>query len=200
MGGESFVLPNLHQYVYVASSFANEVRITTNGSLITREKLLRFKKLGLTGINISVASIKKYKEITNSKYDWPFILDKIKIAQEIFPDTARINMALCKENMFGEIKEMIHFFVSEMKLNVTICEDVLETYKALDDTEGKLGAKIVEDSGYGLVFLEHEGKRFGYYSHKDNYKNTDFILSPIGHFIAWNEYCQKVGLNYDNKD
>ena len=188
MGGESTLLKNLPEYISIGSHCSCETRLTTNGSLLTEKTLKEYKDAGLTGINISIGTLEKYAEVTGSNVD---ILPKVALAQKFLP--VRINIPLCKENMEGEIKELVGLFLS-MGLSVTICEDILGTHKALHETENILGAKIVEDTGHGLVFLERDGKRFGYYTHKDNYKNTDLVITPLGTWNNWDGYCDAVGL------
>jgi molybdenum cofactor biosynthesis enzyme MoaA len=196
MGGESTLLYNLSDYIKVGSKYSKEVRLTTNGSMINEDNLNEWRDSGLTGINISIASIKKYKEITGG-LNIEEIFKKILMTKNVFPDL-RINIALCKENYFEEIKEMIDLFVDKMNINVTICEDVLKTFSCVDNFKEKLNSDFVEDTGYGLIFLSYNGKKFGYYTHEDNYKNTDLIISPYGTDIAWDGYCKKVGLNYES--
>ena len=90
----------------------------------------------------------------------------------------------------------VDFFLGELNLNVTICEDIHETYSFVKTPE-KMESKLIEDTGYGLLFFNHlpTGKTFGYYHHSDNYKNTDLILSPLGDFIAWDKFCEAIGYN-----
>lgn len=197
MGGESTMLPNLHEYIEVVSRVSPFVRLTTNGYLLTNNTLLEYKESGLTGINVSVASLAHYQEVTQGPLDSYGIRNRINLCKEHFPNQTRINIALCKENMSGEIKDLIHYFLCDVGVNVTICEDILATYSLVNNPE-KMGARFVEDTGYGLLFFEHEGRRFGYYHHSDNYKNTDLIVSPLGNYIAWDKFCEDVGINYEN--
>lgn len=194
MGGESTLLfEGLYPYIRVGSKYAKEIRLTTNGSLLSAYLLKEYKKVGLTGLNISIATLKHYKETTKGVSP-SLILKTVEMAKEVFPNL-RINIALCEENMSGEIKELLDLFIDKMNLNVTICEDILKTYSCVDDFKGKLNSEFIENTGYGLIFLSYKGKRFGYYTHDDNYKDEDLIISPYGVDVSWTGFCEKVGMN-----
>jgi MoaA/NifB/PqqE/SkfB family radical SAM enzyme len=197
MGGESTLLKNLSEYIKIGSDYAKQVRLTTHGGNLTHEYLEMYRKSGLTGINISIATLKHYREVTGSRMDSDAILNKIRLAYFFFPNNIRINIPLCRENLDGEIADLIYLFLHKMEVGVTICEDVIATY-SLYDTPEKMGATFVKDIGYGLTFFDCEGKQFGYYSHSDNYKNTDLVVTPLGTYVAWDGYCEAVGINHEN--
>lgn len=194
MGGESTLLENLPLYIAAGAVVSKETRLTTNGKLLTEDKLKCFKSVGLTGVNISVATLDKYEETTRGGVTKEEILGKIEMTQKVFPNM-RINIALCKENIDGEIRRLINRFLS-MGINITICEDIHETFSIIETSE-LMDADLVEDTGLGLVFFKHRltGKKFGYYHHADNYKNTDLIVSPLGVFVDWDKFCESVGYN-----
>lgn len=198
MGGESTLLGyDLAQYISIANCLSSQVRLTTNGRLLTVPLMEFYKEAGLKGINISVATLDKYQETTGSDITNLEILNIIRQARKIFP-SLRINIALCKANINGEIKKLIGMFLG-LGINITICEDILETFSFVNCPE-KMDAELVEDTGFGLLFFRHKptGMKFGYYHHADNYKNTDLIVSPIGTFIAWDEFCKKVGYHVED--
>jgi len=197
MGGEASLLDNLCEYISVGSFYSNEVRLTTNGVLLDRQRLEAYKSAGLTGINISIASLEKYGEITGNKLETKEIIKTIELSRFYFPNL-RINIALCKENMEGEIKRLVERFVYQMQLNITLCESINAEYSCLQNPKELLDSQIVEDTGYGLIFLEHRGLRYGYYSHKDNYKHTDLVVSPLGTWTNWDGYCHAVGIRKTN--
>jgi hypothetical protein len=58
--------------------------------------------------------------------------------------------------------------------------------------------KLEYGSGDGLVFLECKKKRFGYYSHKDCYRNTDLIITPLSIWTNWDHYYNAIGNNQLN--
>jgi len=194
MGGESTLLTNLVKYINIGSKYAKEVRLTTNGALLSPMLLKEYKEAGLTGLNISIATLEKYSETTRGGISSDSIINVVNIAKEFFPNL-RINIALCEENFNNEIKNLIDLFVTKMSLNVTICEDILKTYTCVDKFEELLDSSFVENTGHGLLFLKHKDKLFGYYTHDDNYKDEDLIISPYGIDVSWTGFCEKVGLN-----
>lgn len=206
MGGESTLVEYLYEYIILADYAATNVRLTTNGALLTPELLKSYKKYGLTGITISVPSLSRYNQATGSGKDENFILEKIALARKYIPDT-RINIPLCKDNCEAfeyegpELPSLIAYFVGHLGLNITICEDINGKYKLL--RQGRNGAwsvdknvmgdvRVVENTGTGLFILEYKNKRFGYYAHSKDYNDTDLIISPVGAFISWQDYLEKV--------
>jgi hypothetical protein len=90
---------------------------------------------------------------------------------------------------------MLKLFVEDYNFNVTICEDIKGTYSLIDAFD-KIGARIKEEPDYGLIFLDYNGKQIGYYTHRNSsYNETDLVVTPLGTFINWDEYCEAVGLN-----
>jgi len=195
MGGESTLLPDLSSYIRTSKRASKRVRLTTNGSLLDKDIMLLWKSCGLEGINISIAVISGYSELTGTYPNSIVrIIKKLREAEEIFGvENIRINIPLCKENM-GEgqgVRWIVDFFKEE---NITICEDILGTYSLLDRFE-EFGFKELKKTNYGLIFLEYRGRRIGYYTHKDgNYNETDLVVSPLGTFINWGGYCEAVGI------
>jgi len=94
---------------------------------------------------------------------------------------------------------LLRYFIGVLGLNVTICEDIHETYSLIHTTK-LMESELIEDTGNGLLFFKHlpSGKKFGYYHHADNYKNTDLIISPLGTFVAWDKFCEAIGYNNEN--
>jgi molybdenum cofactor biosynthesis enzyme MoaA len=197
MGGESTLLKDLDEYIKIGNAYSQQVRLTTHGGNLTHESLRAYEKAGLTGVNISVPTLERYKEVTGSRLVWADVIWQILLAKAYFPNNIRVNIPLCKENVDREIKDLIEFFLHNIEVEVTICEDVVATY-SLYNTPEKMGATFVKDTGYGLTFFDCKGKQFGYYSHSDNYKNTDLVVTPLGTYIAWDEYCEAVGINHEN--
>ena len=196
MGGESTLLPNLTDYISIGSVMTKGgVRLTTNGNLLTSNLLNDYESAGLTGINVSIASLIQYQSLTGSKLSTTELFSILEMTKKVFP-SLRINIALCEENLGNrnEIKPLLEIFLSRMDLNVTICEDVFGTYSLVDNPD-RMASELIEDTGYGLLFFRHRpsGKRFGYYHHSDNYKNTDLIVSPLGIYSGWDKFCEDVG-------
>jgi molybdenum cofactor biosynthesis enzyme MoaA len=199
MGGESTLLDNLQDYISWADYYCKQIRLTTNGALLIDKKLYLYKLGGLNGVNISIPSFLFYKQLTGSTYNIGYILDKIELAESIVGGT-RVNIPLCGINIDGELERMLGFLLDKRRYNVTICEDLHGTHslikgKTIDKTANALNSIFDGDSGYGLLYFrrKNSGVRFGYYTHKDNYKETDLIISPVGIFNKWDDYCEKVG-------
>lgn len=198
MGGESTLLPNLEEYVKIGSLYAKQVRLTTNGKLMYRGFAKKLRDIGLTGINISIATIsdRLYKEIHGTDVSIRSMLAMIDEVSEVI-DT-RINIPLCEENCgndFEHLREMLDLFVIDGQLNVTMCEDIKGTYSAYDKFE-KIGCTVKEVTDYGLILLDYHGKQIGYYTHRNNsYNDTDLVITPLGTFINWDGYCEAVGMN-----
>jgi hypothetical protein len=174
-----------------------QTRLTTNGSLLTREKLEHWKTHGLDGVNVSIPLVGAgFQELTNSLVSSIVITDNVKLVKEVFgAENARINIPLCKQNMEGNVlEELLWLFLFILNVKVTICEDVLCSYTIMDKLPS-LGLKLIKDTGHGLMMLDFHGKELGCYSHKDNYKEDDLIVSPVGVFPSWDGYCQAVGVN-----
>lgn len=196
MGGESTLLPNLSEYVKIGSLYAKETRLTTNGKLLTEKLINKLVINGLTGINISIATInpEQYKIIHGTDCN---IDDLIYLIDEQQTDY-RINIPLCQENCdndFYHLKDMLELFVAEGRINVTMCEDIKGTY-SLYNRFNEIGCEVIEETDYGLIFLNYKGNRIGYYTHRNSsYNDTDLVITPLGTFINWDGYCEAVGMN-----
>lgn len=198
MGGESTLLPNLNEYIKIGSLYAKQTRLTTNGKLLTNESIAQYKAAGLDGINISISTLNEvlYKKIHGTDLDISELYNVIYDNQKNID--FRINIPLCKENCeddYHRLADVIEYFVATLGLNVTMCEDIKGTFSLFDNFD-KIGAKVVEETNYGLIFLELYGKRIGYYTHRNSsYNDTDLVVTPLGTFINWDDYCKEVGMN-----
>lgn len=198
MGGEATLLPNLEEYIDCGHDAVpvGDVRLTTNGFLLTRDKLELWKNRGLTGVNISVPVMKDgvYQHITGSPMTPNELLHIINECKRVFGNhQVRINIPLCRQNtMSEELDKMLMLFLHIMDVKVTLCDDLFGTHSILNSL-GSFGLKKIKDTGFGLVMLDYAGQELGYYCHKDNYKGTDLIVSPVGTFVGWDDYCKAVG-------
>lgn len=196
MGGESTLLPNLEEYIKIGSIFSKQTRLTTNGKLLTPEKVVQYKQCGLNGINISIAVLNpsKYKQVHGTDCD----VDDLIYLVDCGTIDYRINIPLCKENMENdckELKKMLDLFVREGHVNVTMCEDIKSSYSLYENFD-KIDVKVIEETNYGLILLEYHGQKIGYYTHRNSvYNETDLVVTPLGTFINWSSYCDAVGFN-----
>jgi len=203
MGGESTLLPNLTEYIKIGSLHSRQTRqtrLTTNGKLLNKQSMLEYKAAGLDGINISIAAfnVNMYKTIHGTDCDLTTLLYTIYNNRDKID--FRINIPLCKENCdnnFSELKYILKVLTDE-NFNITICEDVKGKFSLYDQFE-IIGAKVVEETAYGLIFIEYNGHKIGYYTHKNNYNDTDIVVTSVGTFINWDGYCETVGINNEKQ-
>jgi hypothetical protein len=84
-----------------------------------------------------------------------------------------------------------------------VCEDLNGRY-------GEPHEKVIESWGdvyhkksdghnfftYSMRDLDkHANTKFGLFAHYSGYDNTDVIISPLGNFSVWEQYCKAVGNN-----
>jgi molybdenum cofactor biosynthesis enzyme MoaA len=188
MGGESLLhYDHLVNILCRVNNCADEIALTTNGSLLTHHKVVELKHLGLTRINFSIPTVNENRYYKMVGHHFLSLLTNLFETERILP--VRINIPVVgqtREDLFGTIR-----FMWEMGYNFTLCS---EQRKPLVDKLifEKYGFKFVKDNGFGLCQLIHEGKEVYYYSHKDNYKNSDLILSPVIETLGWDKYCEEV--------
>jgi molybdenum cofactor biosynthesis enzyme MoaA len=196
MGGETTLLPDdvILGFLREASRVALDVRMTTNGNLLTVERLKKFKIHGLDGLNISVPALEeKYQVITRAKIHSQELLNKIGDAKRIFgSQSIRINIPLRPENMKGkDLEEMLWLFLHVMDVGVTLCEDIHGTYSVRANPQA-YGLKIIKDSGYGLYFLDFHGKDLAVYAHTGKCNDVELIVHPTGISNSWEEYAKVI--------
>ncbi len=111
-GGEPLVRKEVETVVALCSAISGieEICMTTNGSLLTQEKVLLLKKSGLTRINISLDTLdpQKFSYLTRGG-DIGAVLKGIDaaIASNLMP--IKINMVLFENTPEGEIGNMREF-------------------------------------------------------------------------------------------
>jgi len=204
MGGESTLLSNLPEYIKIGSLYAKETRLTTNGVLLTPKLFNHYLNAGLNGINISIATIKKYDTVhgIHPNFDIDKLLDMIDYMHGHSFNPAnnfsvRVNIPLCKENCEGKNPEILFLldYFTRMNINVTMCEDIKGSYSFYNEFD-KILCDVKEVTDYGLILLDYNGHQIGYYTHRNNnYNETDLVVSPLGTWINWDGYCKAVGMN-----
>ena len=187
MGGEATLLPNLADYIAIAAECCDTVGLTTNGFFLTPKSLQDYIDAGLDEVAISIPSIRHYADITGHSYGE--VLPAVEMCARMLPGT-RINVTQNDFNMEGEIYDMILTF-NTMGLFVVVCEDIARNF--VMDFEGRLGAELVGKS-HGFLTYRHRYGTFGYFHDYENYDDTDLIVTPVGTFEKWSEYCSAVGL------
>ena len=196
MGGESTLLDNLTDYIKIGSIYAKEVRLTTNGSNLRPSRVQEYLRAGLSGINVSIASVEHYNDLHGTDCDVDQLLDAVEYMVDNHI-SVRVNIPLCAENMerdHAELKMMLDM-LSDMNAGVTMCEDILGSYSLFGNFD-KIGATVKEVTDYGLVLLDYNGHQIGYYTHRNSsYNDTDLVVTPLGTWINWTGYCEAVGFN-----
>jgi radical SAM protein with 4Fe4S-binding SPASM domain len=118
-GGEPMLRPHIPEFVELASSLGIRATMTTNGTLITKEKAKQLVEAGLRGVNISVDSpIRKMHE-------------KIRGVAGSFKLTAKA---------VGLFKHYKHKGKLTIRINTVVSRTNYETLAALPDLADQLGA------------------------------------------------------------
>ena len=111
-GGEPLVRRNIEELVSILSRIEGlkDISMTTNGSLLTREKARSLKRAGLMRINISLDTLdeKKFIEMTRGG-DIGDVLAGIGAARAARFDLIKINMIISEETTPQEIEAMRRF-------------------------------------------------------------------------------------------
>jgi len=210
MGGESTLLDNLPEYIAAVAEKCDTVGLTTNGSRFDEDLMLRCKDAGLDEVAFSIPSFKHFEEITGHEIN--DVLNNLQMAMHHFPRGAvRVNITQNEWNMrnqidestgkeiSAEIYEMILLF--NMKdLFVVICEDIAGNW--VMDFEKEMNAELIsEKHGYMMYeYLTFFHGAFGFFHDYLKYDDTDIIMTPVGTFMKWSEYCSAVGLELKNED
>ena len=70
--------------------------------------------------------------------------------------------------------------------------------------QDKMGTSKVKDDGcnfYDYVWKDENGvsHQFGVFGNYTGYDATDIIITPVGNFCKWEQYCKKIGNSELNK-
>ena len=118
-GGEPMLRPHIPDFVELASSLGIKVTMTTNGTLITKEKAKQLVEAGLRGVNISIDSpIRKMHE-------------KIRGVEGAFKLTTKA---------VGFFRRYKHKGKLTIRINTVVSRTNYETLAALPDLAHELGA------------------------------------------------------------
>ena len=116
-GGEPLIRKDIIDIVQVASSYMDDVSISTNGTFLC-EKISDLNDAGISRVNVTLNTLDEdtYKSITG-KNKLKEVMDGIEktYEEEIFP--IKINMVVMKRN-YHEIKDMIEFTKNNMVLQL----------------------------------------------------------------------------------
>lgn len=118
-GGEPMLRPQIPDFVELASSLGIKVTMTTNGTLITKEKAKRLVEAGLRGVNISIDSpIRKMHE-------------KIRGVEGAFKATSKAVELFRRYKHKGKLT---------IRINTVVSRTNYETLATLPDLAHQLGA------------------------------------------------------------
>jgi sulfatase maturation enzyme AslB (radical SAM superfamily) len=193
MGGETLLLQNAEEYIRIAADAATTVGLTTNGVFLTPVRAKGLAKAGVQELAVSVPSFLHYQEITGA--DLHRTLANIEAAKRYVPNV-RLNITQNRFNMNNENgTPEIYLMIRETLrtgVGVVICEDITAEFKM--DFKKYLGDEVTMKScEYGFETWELNGIPFGFFHGATNYDDTDLIVTPVGNFNNWKDYCDEVG-------
>lgn len=115
-GGEPTIHPHLEEMITYAVGKNVNVRLISNGYVLSEEKLIRFKNAGLKSIMISLDGLEKTHNMIRGKADaFERTVNTIKVAKKLGYNV-RVNAVISKNNC-KELKDLILFVAS---LNVDV--------------------------------------------------------------------------------
>jgi organic radical activating enzyme len=192
MGGESTLLANLTEYIKLAKEYAETVCLVTNGTLLTKDKLFDYKEAGLDEIAISISSMENYIDLGTP----------IFYAHNII-DNCRVNIPRCEESSYDKLHILVRKILSD-GYGCVVCEDLNGRYGEPHDKVIMGWEDVYEAINDGHNFIKYRmehleepfsSRWFGLFAHYSGYDNTDVIISPLGNFSIWEQYCKAVGNN-----
>lgn len=114
LGGE----PLLWRFIYDAIKFCSSnniiTDITTNGTLLNEEAILRLSENGLDFLNISVDGLIGFKSLKCIEEN----LEYLKVAKEKYGLSIRVNAVITKNN-FNEIKMVVEY-VNKIRIPISL--------------------------------------------------------------------------------
>lgn len=191
-GGEPTLLDDLNKYIAISKPFCKVLSMTTNGTILTKEKMIGYTEAGLDEMGIFIPSIKYWNEMRKSSFE---DMEKtILLAKECIKNL-RINIVeniynMNKEDSEYEIYDMIRYFICELEVGILICRNFSQRFPDLD-LEGKLGLVKDGDLRNGVQQYMYNGKiMLSYYAPLKVYDRNDWIISPLGEFYTWSGFIK----------
>lgn len=181
MGGESTILPNLHEYIALTKANVEEdVCLVTNGILLDEKRIIKYAEAGLTEVAISISSLPMYYARR----------EQALMCRKYIPNT-RINIPKCNESNGDALVELLKHILTD-GFYAVVCEDLMGRYGEFDFEE-KLPANKIKDDGCNFFDYTWNGHQFGVFGNYNGYNATDIIVTPVGTFSRWEDYCKKIG-------
>lgn len=181
MGGESTILKNLPEYIKLTrENVEDDVCLVTNGILLNEDRVSKYAEAGLSEVAISISSLPMYLARREQALK----------CREYIPNT-RINIPKCNESNGEYLVEILKHILND-GFYAVVCEDLMGRYGNFDFEE-KLPATKVKDDGCNFYDYTWEGHQFGVFGQYKGYNATDIIITPVGTFSRWEDYCKKIG-------
>lgn len=181
MGGESTILPNLHEYIALTKANVEEdVCLVTNGILLDEKRIIKYAEAGLSEVAISISSLPMYYARR----------EQALLCRKYIPNT-RINIPKCNESNGDALVEILKHVLTD-GFYAVVCEDLMGRYGDFDFEE-KLPATKIKDDGCNFFDYTWNGHQFGVFGNYNGYNSTDIIVTPVGTFSRWEDYCKKIG-------
>jgi len=141
MGGESTILPNLHEYIALTKANVEEdVCLVTNGILLNEERIARYAEAGLTEVAISISSLEMYMARREQAF----------MCRKYIPNT-RINIPKCNESNGENLVQILKQILND-GFYAVVCEDLMGRYGEFDFEERLPATKIKDD---GCNFFDY---------------------------------------------
>lgn len=140
-GGEVLLYPHLERVIKKGYENNLEVRLKTNGSLLTKSRCEKLKQAGLSGMDISLygMSEESYSILTNSSKGFNQTLNGILFAKDNGFDVS-ISIILHRYNL-NEISAMVEFCENH-ELNFQFSTEITERY---DQSKGARDFEITKE-------------------------------------------------------
>lgn len=181
MGGESTLLSNLPEYIALTKKNVTEdVCLVTNGILLNEERIKSYADAGLSEVAISISSLEMYLARR----------EQALLCKKYIPNT-RINIPKCWESTGDKLVELLKVILTD-NFYLIVCEDLNGRYGEFTFEE-KLPAIKVKDDGHNFFDYIWNGHQFGVFGNFVGYDKTDIIITPVGNFSCWEDYCKKIG-------
>lgn len=113
-----------------------------------------------------------------------------------------MNIPKCNESTGDKMVELLKACLTD-NFYVVVCEDLMGRYSDFDFQE-KMGTSKVKDDNcnfYDYIWKDEKGNshQFGVFGNYTGYDATDIIITPVGNFCKWEQYCKKIGNSSLNK-
>ncbi len=166
-GGEPLLREDIEEIIEIGKSLRYKIELVTNGYLLTKEKLIRFKELGLDGVAVSLdgSNIEVYNRIRRrDKETFERVLENIREAKRAGFYT-KVNTTLFSSNL----EDITN--ITELALSLGVDEQGIYYFTPIG--RGALGKEIAVEP---LKWLDFIGVRLKKYRGKGMRISLEFPL------------------------